>query len=815
MDKLRKKGIAAAVWLVVLWALVTVYVFMETTGSQYTQEDDYLEREDAVYVTDNSLGFGMLYKLDKADGRVEKILPGRGQKYVNRWRYEKLAESLEESQSEKKDTNVYALLANDNAYQGQTTYRVVGYSEGLVEQMVTPSYLLDPGVIVTGFSLEQGRFCVTAVSEDRRRIVFYRISLEDLAVLKELDEAGRNRLRGEPVKIDPESDDTSGGGRYMEAELYNGTLHTRMEGEVPAGQFAENTEVEGLFDRRQMSFVQHYIASGVPVEVIVVVFLIGCALIWAVVELRSLQFRFVNRLIFYEGILVVAMAALFLIFVFAMQTSYENVFTHFAHFAIESLDGDVVDFGERPAVYESDEYAKLLSNMEAVARDDEGIVPCADICIVENASNEVLASIRGYTGHTMSYSYGQDSTGVIQASDGVAETEQYILVAHPVTGRTNYTTIFISQYPSVMTCMFRYGAGIPGLLSVTFILLSMVGSVVIYGESRDLRLVSGALRELAEGKTTYQKPENFMGWELERLWNNINEICRNILSINRIQFLTYKAYYRFAPKSIERILKKESITDVKCGDEIRLNGTIALVSAGKAGNLKANKDSANAFLEMVDRHRGIQDGIFISSTPDLSAVRLLFLEESGGSVRFGVDLLKEAQSLRAQKPMPRISLLVHYSTIVYGIAGTDNQATAYVSMAREKLFENFAEWFGRMGLAMVVTDSVKTHEKNLGDLRYIGFILLDREDPSQRVQIYEVLDAEPTSAHNGKRKTAKMFDDALQLFYQRDFYLARGAFTEIVRQMPEDGVAKWYLFECERLLNDAGESGFHGNLHYL
>jgi len=67
--------------------------------------------------------------------------------------------------------------------------------------------------------------------------------------------------------------------------------------------------------------------------------------------------------------------------------------------------------------------------------------------------------------------------------------------------------------------------------------------------------------------------------------------------------------------------------------------------------------------------------------------------------------------------------------------------------------------------------------------------------------------------HNIRVGYNERFASALDSFYQQDFYLARSAFTEIIREAPDDAIAKWYLFECERYLNEAAPENFIGELH--
>ncbi len=98
-------------------------------------------------------------------------------------------------------------------------------------------------------------------------------------------------------------------------------------------------------------------------------------------------------------------------------------------------------------------------------------------------------------------------------------------------------------------------------------------------------------------------------------------------------------------------------------------------------------------------------------------------------------------------------------------------------------------------------------------MRYIGFIK-SWIDTDGKIDLYEVLDANSGRIRQLKMRTKAQFEEAIQTFYRQDFYLARNAFTEILKEFPEDEIVTWYLFECEYYLNeDADTSDFSGALH--
>ena len=69
----------------------------------------------------------------------------------------------------------------------------------------------------------------------------------------------------------------------------------------------------------------------------------------------------------------------------------------------------------------------------------------------------------------------------------------------------------------------------------------------------------------------------------------------------------------------------------------------------------------------------------------------------------------------------------------------------------------------------------------------------------------------PTKNEN-RPSSITLDDEALKLFYQSDYYMARNAFSELLKTNSTDELVRWYLFESERLLNQ-GPGGELLRLH--
>ena len=136
---------------------------------------------------------------------------------------------------------------------------------------------------------------------------------------------------------------------------------------------------------------------------------------------------------------------------------------------------------------------------------------------------------------------------------------------------------------------------------------------------------------------------------------------------------------------------------------------------------------------------------------------------------------------------------------MYGVAGTNQQSSTFLVSPETDEIEHFAAWFRERGLRLVISETVKERENYDGLLRYIGYIQMTGSN--KKMDMYEVLDALDVREREKKRAVCERFSQALELFYQHDFYLARSAFSDILKELPTDEIAKWYLFTCETYLN--------------
>lgn len=324
---------------------------------------------------------------------------------------------------------------------------------------------------------------------------------------------------------------------------------------------------------------------------------------------------------------------------------------------------------------------------------------------------------------------------------------------------------------------------------------------VIFLQGRQLHELTLLASRVAEGKSDWDalQEETHGFWiesnEIRGLRNSLGQIAADVARMNYMKYRIMQGYYRFAPKQIETILGRSSILEVEANDRVHVTGTLAFVAYPEDKRLEEQQylRRMNQEYELLGEKQKEYDGILLSNNSDLTTLQLLFQEETKKALHFGIDV-----SMRQENERERaFFVLLHRTSFVYGVAGNDEQAFTYVLSKEMKRLEKYVERFRTAGIRMAVTDAVYDLIEKETSSRYIGYL----EEDGYTFKLYEILDAYPAKQRQRRLDTREKFEKALNLFYQGDYYLGRNLFTEVLKESPDDEVAKGYLFLCEKCLN--------------
>ena len=464
------------------------------------------------------------------------------------------------------------------------------------------------------------------------------------------------------------------------------------------------------------------------------------------------------------------------------------------------------------AFYEGAEYS-LYAGLLSGSR--------ADLLSVRDGTAEVCVSFRHTIGSDLDvYSAAVSDAVRLAVSEKGTETVLIqqdglsVAAAAPVLSNGVVTGVVVleSSAQDIRLDGLRMLLSLAGMGVLLWLILCGMIALLLWRMTAPLGKLTRQMEEISEGKLKMERL-NPTKDELGQMAKAMQEMCMG-LSIRDYEVQsTLKSYGRFVPRDLPELLDRASVMEVSFGDVKSITGNIAVLSV-------VNRDRARAVLEdapFVDfvnqcfaaaNHSVMQQGGYIlSSGFEMGAFRLYFPGSAQSCLTSALDLLGGTrQEASGSSPIPRFLMILHRTTFLYGVAGSDEQAFPFLSSNELEFLASYSKNLAEAGSQIVFTHEILPSVPETSHYRYIGYVT----DPAsgESYKLYELLDAYSELDRNLRLWYDKDFQEAIQLFYRSDFYLARTSFSNILRSCPGDGIAKWYLFACEYYFQSGTDADF-------
>ncbi|MCR5503816.1 MAG: hypothetical protein K6F53_12495 [Lachnospiraceae bacterium] len=758
------------------------------------------------------------------DGRIEALYSAsEGGGIVSLWKEEDRLYALVSDMIREEDRNLYR------------SYRIRIFTKALLPLDSSAPLMLHSNEQAVDLMLKDGVFFITAIADDGEKAEVYSVTYDSI-ISDEVDtealangdfiggkSEGEEPAEEEPVVLDSIYLMQSGEGRFfVDGNYRNGELALRTDADVPEGEFSPDSRLIRALELTDPSFSQCLTLSGkIPVY-----WFAGSMLILVFLIMLFVAFYNRRRLVYTALLSELVFTAMLIVFYFSYDRAgikaLQNAREDYAKNALSSfrdelggIDGAVEGYEAGDPYYETDDYRIAQGRLSAFVRRAGISDVFYDVLLVSVPDGKVIMSAGGRNRQQVGEIYGNAAGDLWKTvREGESTADGTLLI-----GGQEYGATLLSESGARSSAMLFGVYNRAGITAdvwqgrVTslgkFLLIYVIGSLllffVIYLQAADLRRFEKALSKVATDGSV-QKAENVTGRDLDSMWNSLMEIQKKIEKINYSRYRIYEAYYRFAPKNIETILGKDSITEVSGGEAAKLTGTLALVAGNETAGADERIDHINGLIRFLQEHSE-NEGILISNNSEMSIMEILFLEDVVRTQNFGIDLVRE--NLSAKWMIPDITVFLYYGSYTYGVAGTEEQSLSFLLAGEILELTRYAEWLRTLRLGLVITEEIRDREEVTPDLRCIGFIRLES---GRKLRLYEVLDACSQRDRQAKMADMEHFTNAMDCFYRQDYYLARTRFSDILKRNPEDEVVRWYLFESERLLDADEEEARDGAL---
>lgn len=262
-----------------------------------------------------------------------------------------------------------------------------------------------------------------------------------------------------------------------------------------------------------------------------------------------------------------------------------------------------------------------------------------------------------------------------------------------------------------------------------------------------------------------------------------------------MQKVLTESYARFVPRDFLANLGKDSILDVRLGDQIQKEMAVlfsdirSFTTLSEAMTPAENFNFINSYLgrmsPIIQRHGGFIDK-FIGD-----AIMALFDKSVADAVGASIEMqryLKEYNSYRSAKGYQpiEIGIGVHAGSLMLGTIGAEDRLEGTVISDTVNLASRIES------LTKVYASRIAVSEATVAEikpLKKFHFRFLDRvkvKGKTKPVGIYEIIDGDEDPLRELKLKTLDDYQQAVTAFHQGRFAEAREAFARVLKVNPGD-----------------------------
>lgn len=265
------------------------------------------------------------------------------------------------------------------------------------------------------------------------------------------------------------------------------------------------------------------------------------------------------------------------------------------------------------------------------------------------------------------------------------------------------------------------------------------------------------------------------------------------------------AYGRFVPLQFLRLLKRDSIVDVKLGDFVEQEMTLLFsdirdFTALSESILPAeNFRFINSYLSTMEPVVAGNFGIIDKYIGD--GIMALFPGSADDAVRAGIDMLRQLAEYNQGRTragyMPiRIGIGINTGLVIMGTVGGHNRMDSTVIGDAVNLASRLESLTKDYGTPLLISAHTlhAIEDRSAYCVRFIDRLRIKGRFQAQSV--YEVFDIDPEPLRLAKLETLVMFEDALAFFHLGRPDLALPLFDDCLKAVPDDRAVRVYLDRC-------------------
>jgi len=280
---------------------------------------------------------------------------------------------------------------------------------------------------------------------------------------------------------------------------------------------------------------------------------------------------------------------------------------------------------------------------------------------------------------------------------------------------------------------------------------------------------------------------------------------------------TNRAYGRFVPDQILEFLNRESIVDVRLGDQIEREMTImfadvrGFTAISEGMTTKENFAFINALLGRIGpliRQRGGFIDKYIGDS-----IMALFPKRADDAVDVAIAIQKELVVFNAERaktgyPLIKMGIGIHTGMIMLGTIGEEERMEGTVIADAVNTSSRIEALTKHYDVGILISEETLN---DLSDVYEYQHRFMDRvkvKGKQGSVSVYEIFEAD--DLRRKKAAAQAVFEHGARSYHDRDFKTTVSCMKQVLAVLPEDAVTASYLKRAEELLRDGVPDDWDG-----
>lgn len=273
---------------------------------------------------------------------------------------------------------------------------------------------------------------------------------------------------------------------------------------------------------------------------------------------------------------------------------------------------------------------------------------------------------------------------------------------------------------------------------------------------------------------------------------------------------TNEAYSKFVPTEFLVLLNKESIMDIRLGDQVQQEMTVMFSDIRRFTNLSEkmspsdNFNFINSYLKRMNPYIQDHNGFIDKYIGD--AIMALFPDSPEDALKSAIDMEKEIASYNIHRKEEgyepiAVGFGIHIGKLMLGIVGADNRMDGTVISDSVNLAARLESLTKEYKISIMISEDVLIRIKKRQKYHYR---LLDRvlvKGKSEKVVVYHVYDGESEEYIAAIDKIKDSFEDAVDAFHGKDYNKALNLFQQVLEEKPDDHPTEIYVDRCKQMLS--------------